>query len=249
MDTMTDQSTNEWMELLQDGEVYKISDQVEYNFSKIGKDIFAKVLQKYGSKNAPVLEAGCGEAFYSFALSKCGCSNITCLDISGPLISRLSQFSNSSGFSNSMKFSEGNIFDLSEYNGKYKLVFNHGVYEHWDKADRASMLQQIHQTLSANGKYIIAIPNLASPLFSSALKSEGVPQMYRITMSDLKKELTESGFKVVEDGYLFVGPGFEQWLSIKLLKYPINFVNSIFGFLPKFIQKVLAAHLYVVASK
>jgi 2-polyprenyl-3-methyl-5-hydroxy-6-metoxy-1,4-benzoquinol methylase len=214
------------------------------------ENTFYKILCRYSNRKDKILEAGCGMAYISFALVKEGFQT-TALDISENIIKYLINLKSECGFQGDYPlFISGDIFELDKLNKSYDVVFNHGVYEHFlNKDDRKSALSNIYNSLNKNGRYIVAIPNLINPLFNSAISHDQVPKMAVFDSQSLQSELREAGFNILESGYLFVGPGFEQWLKTAWLAYPIYVVDKMWGIMPFFLRKMIAAHIYCVAQK
>ena len=247
-----DKSTQKWLKVINSGRAYSNHQQFDVikNLEKVAEHHFCKILQKHVSQGDTVLEAGCGYAFDSFYLSFVGIK-VVALDISEKLIQELQLTKNSIkslGTSN-LELVVGSIFELDKLNKKFNLVFNHGVYEHWLlKEERNQMLQNFSSVLTNNGKYIVAVPNLKNSLFYT-LSNKDVPEMCEFTLSDLANELYQNGFNIIDRGYLFVGPGFKQWLKYAWMAFPINLIDKVYYRLPLTLKKLLAAHIYCVAEK
>ena len=248
-----DKSTQEWLEVINSGRAYSNFQpgDVLKHFKKSAKQHFSKILRRYIIKGDVVLDAGCGPAYNSFYFAYEGI-NVTALDISEKLIRELLQVKNvldNHAMSN-LELVVGSIFELNKLDKKFNVVFNNGVYEHWlSREDRDRILQNISAVLSEHGKYIVAVPNLKNPLFHAALSDNEVPDMWEFTLSDLENELLENGFNTIETGYMFVAPGFEQWLQSPWMAYPIHLIDNLYPSLPFVFRKLLAAHIYCVAEK
>ena len=247
MDTVT----QEWIRVINSGRAYsKLQpDDLMNNLEALSVKYFSKILRGHISKEDEALEAGCGSALNSFCLAYNGI-DVTSLDISEKLIQALQQVRKllSREVTSNLQFVVGDVFQLNKLDKKFSLVFNHGVYEHWIcRKDRDRMLQSISSVLADKGKYVVAVPNLKNPLFHAALSSNEVPDMYKFTLSELEDELIQNGFKIVETGYLFVGPGFEQWLKRAWMAYPIRFIDKFYPKFPNVLRMLLGAHMYCVA--
>jgi len=246
-----DKSTDKWLAVINSGRAYSNHQQFDrLNLEKVAEHHFCNIIQKHVSQGETILEAGCGSAYDSFYLSSLNIK-VTALDISEKLIQELQQVRKviKASTKSNLELVVGSIFELKKLNKKFNLIFNHGVYEHWPKEERYQILQNASSALVDKGRYIVATPNLESPLFHAALSNNEVPEMWEFNLSELEDELRQNGFKIIETGYLFVSPGFEQWLENRWMAYPINFINKIYYRFPRIIRKLLAAHIYCVAEK
>ena len=210
--------------------------------------VFFQVLLKYVSTGDTVLEAGCGWAFSSFALARRGIRTVA-LDISEKLVEDLNNIRRGLGaeYEKYLEVVQGDLFQLKRLGRKFNVIVNDDTYEYFtDENDRQRILVNIGQCLEAGGKYIVAVPNMNNPFFN-AVVDQKMPAIHRFDIKSLKTELERSEFQVVETGYQFVNPGFEQWLKIKWAAALVRIANNFFSYFPPFFKRVLAAHLYCVA--
>ena len=245
-------TTQEWIHIIESGRAYDIRPAtIEKGLLRLNHDHFHRVLLSHSSAGDKVLEAGCGEAYYSFALAAGG-RIVTALDISPVLIARLQKIDKSTSVktSNRLKFIIGDIFDLSSLKQQFNLVFNHGVYEHWlTWNERSKILENIAMSLKCHGRYALAVPNLKNPMFYLSLSRDHVPAMQAFTMGRIRAELLHHGMETIDKGYLFVGPGYEQWVKHKWLVYPVELMRTIYRKLPSMFQRLFSAHIYCVGKR
>ena len=207
-------------------------------------------LRRHIPVRGKALEAGCGWACCSFALADQGIS-VTALDISEKLITTLKRMKQEMGeaIRSHLELITGDLFKLSELGERFDLIFNDGTYEHFlSLKDRQTILANMRDQLKPEGKYVVAVPNLANPFFCWVVDRK-MPAMQRFGLRSLAGELEASGFRVLEQGYLFVNAGFEQWLKARWMAGPVWAVNGMFEAFPGFLKKILAAHIYCVAQK
>lgn len=210
------------------------------------KYAFFHTLTQHVRSRQRVLEAGCGLAFSSFALARRNVT-VTALDVSSRLIDDLKRKKDELGWKHVLPV-QGDIFELAQRGRLYDAIFSDGTYEHFRREERQAFLWNIRESLSPGGKFIVSVPNVGNPLFGSAVDMR-MPWMQSFTPESLRAELEGGGFRVVETGYSFVNPGFEQWLKAKWMVVPVHVAGFIFRFLPKPLQRVFAVHLYCVAAK
>ena len=242
-----------WVRVIQEGKGYsgidasrfrRLIDQTKKNYA------LYKVLRRHVANGSKVLEAGCGWACSSFALAEDGIS-VTAIDISEKLIEDLKEVQKELGgpAQSNLKLLPGDIFKLAELREKFDVIFNDGTYEHFLNAeDRKTILRDTCNQLKQNGKYIVAVPNVENPFFRWVVDPK-MPAMQPFSLKTLAAELEAGGFQVIEQGYQFVNPGFEQWLKSRWMAQPVWMVNGAFGYFPKFLKKTVAAHIYCVAQK
>ena len=248
-----DKTTKDWIKIIDSGRAFsKVQSVVAMEHLKnVSHNCFFRILRNHTSCQDKVLEAGCGSAFFSFSLALRGIE-VTALDISDKLIRQLIQIQNSFFHKDlsKLEFVVGSILELDLLKKRYNIVFNHGVYEHWlSYDDRQLVLKNVKSVLSKNGKFIVAVPNLGNPLFNTALSKTEVPAMYIFSPAELRHELQESGLKVIEQGYLFVSPGFEQWVRYEWMTSMIKIIEKAYTQFPYLIKKIFSAHIYAVAIK
>ena len=94
------------------------------------------------------------------------------------------------------------------------------------------MLNNCKTALQDDGKLVIAIPYLKNPLFWLALRKQDVPSMVEFCLEELVLEIEAAGFSVLDKGYLFVAPGFEEWLKYSWIATPIHFISNIWDWMP-----------------
>ena len=117
--------TQEWINIIDSGRAYSkltIENHL-FDFERLKNNHFIKVIKYHCSKGDQVLEAGCGEACNSFVLASNGI-NVTALDISETLISKLQQVRNyiDTKTAKCLEFVIGDIFKLNKLDKQFDLV-------------------------------------------------------------------------------------------------------------------------------
>ena len=252
MSTHSDDAGRAWIKTIDEAKGYNTIDAIAYRrlLSRMHNYAFFRATLRHLAPGQSVLEAGCGWALTSFALAERGIQS-TALDISGKLITDLTNLQRELGepFSVHLQCVVGDIFHLDRLAGLFDAVCSDGTYEHFLEAeDRREILRNFRNSLTEKGKVMIAVPNLHNPFFSSAVDQK-MPAMQPFTLMSLQRELEQGGFRVMETGYSFVNPGFEQWVKSRAIILPVRIVNFFFRYLPRPLKKLVAAHLYVIAEK
>ncbi len=242
--------SQDWIHAIQEGKGYTpiAPDSYRKLLKNIDEYSFFRTLKKYVTSGDKVLEAGCGWAFSSFALAQKHI-NVIPVDISGTLIASLIKLKHELGqpFDQFLSPLEGDIFHLDQIVEKQDIIFSDGTYEHFTKNERIIFLQKIKSSLSLGGKFIISVPNMHNPFFGFVV-GNAMPLCFPFTMKSLSSELIAGGFQILEQGYSFVNPGFEQWAKRKWMVIPIRMCNGIFRFLPTRMKILFCAHFYCVAE-
>jgi len=224
-----------WIQAIEDG-AYALPDKDTFQrmISEMDHYNFYRVLSDYNWTTG--IELGCGWALLSLAFSDN--RKILAIDISGQLIRGLNKMDLGP------VFIMWNIFKVRNMASKFDLLFSDGTYQHYDEEDRISFLDNAKSIMKEDGILAISVPNLCNPFLHGA-SNEQMPKMYPFTVATLTDELETSGLTVIETGYSFVNPGFEQWVKYRWMIPVIKFVNRIFPFIP--FKNVFAAHLFVIA--
>lgn len=211
---------------------------------------YYKAVQKYVRPGQSVLEAGCGWAFTSFALAEYG-ARATAIDISPKLVTDLQRLQQQLGgaYTSHLSITVGDIFRLPALGQTFDAVTSDGTYEHFLKdSDRKDILGSVRAVLREEGLFIVAVPNLRNPFFRFVVERK-MPDMHPFTIESLVKELKQGGFCVLETGFSFVNPGFQQWIKSRWMTAPIHMVNAVFPLLPRMGKSLLGAHVFCVAKK
>ena len=249
---MTDhKESSDWVRAIDEGAGYSAPDVSAFRrlLGYMHQYSFYRAICKYAKSGDVVLEAGCGWATSSFALANRKV-RIIAIDISETLVVTLQNLQTSLGgdIATNIKFQVGDILKM-DIDRPCDLVFSDGTYEHFPELeDRKIILKNTKNILKDGGFVAVAVPNLFNPFFRMVVDAK-MPTMHPFTINTLSDELELNGFSVVETGYSFVNPGFEQWVKSRWMIWPIRLVSIVFRFFPKFIQSLIAAHIYCIAKK
>lgn len=252
MNAALHRESENWVKTIDEGKGYAAVEPHVFKkiLARISQYVIYDAVIKHTRPGQSVLEAGCGWAVSSFALAEQGRS-VTALDISEKLISNLQDLQRTLGepFTKNLTLVVGDIFRLADLNKTFDVLFSDGTYEHFlQDDDRRKIVQQMKAILRLNGLLLVAVPNLKNPFFGSVVDQK-MPAMHVFTLRSLVKELEEGGFHVIETGYSFVNPGFEQWAKSRWMISIIRLADAVFPFLPRFLKSMCAAHFYCVARK
>lgn len=151
-----------------------------------------------GFKDMTICELGCGTGYSSLLMCKEG-ANITLVDFS----------TNAKRYNDLilkyLKINEHNVnFIISDaYSknldiGKFDLVWNCGVLEHYNWYDALDLVKVMMKHVKSNGKVMITIPNQISPqiIYLNLSKGKGTEIYYSYRM--LKKLMIDVGLVNVE---------------------------------------------------
>lgn len=242
-----------WIRTIEEGKGYAAIDALLFRklLGRITAYAFFRALHRRVRPGDTVLEIGCGWAMSSFALAGEGGVSVTALDIAEKLIADLRHLQKELGgsYATQLTLVAGDAFRLREMERTFDVVFSDGTYEHFLRAnDRRKFLEQARAVLRDGGIFCLAVPNLHNPFFRSVVDPK-MPAMFPFTLRHLAAELRQGGFQVLETGYSFVNPGFEQWVRSRWMIAGIRATTALFCYLPRPVKGILAAHLYCVAQK
>ncbi len=246
------EESQNWIRTIDEGKGYAAIDAASFRrlLGGIHRYAFYRVLKRYLLRGSSVLEAGCGWGLSSFALAERNVL-VTAVDISEKLIESLQRLQAELGgrYAANLSLVAWDIFRLAEMNKTFCAVFSDGTYEHFDNPeDRQRILWNVRAALKQHGFFMVAVPNLRNPFFNLVVDRK-MPPMHAFTIDDLATELEQGGFEVLEKGFSFVNPGFEQWVQSRWMIGLVHSANSVFRFLPRPIKRLFAAHLYCVGRK
>lgn len=243
-----------WIRTIEEGKGYAAIDASLFRklIGRITEYAFFRALRRRIRPGDAVLEVGCGWAMSSFALAGEGGVSVTALDIAEKLIADLRHLQKELGgsYATHLTLVAGDAFRLHEIMERtFDVVFSDGTYEHFLRdEDRQKFLEQARAVLRNGGIFSVAVPNLHNPFFRSVVNPT-MPAMFPFTLRRLATELHQGGFRLLETGYSFVNPGFEQWVRSHWMVAGILAMNALFRYLPRPVKGLLAAHLYCVAQK
>ncbi|MHA8076055.1 methyltransferase domain-containing protein [Aquirufa sp. TARAVU-A1A] len=165
---------------------------------KFGYRVFSFV-SNHISKEAKILDYGCGLGLFSIPFVLNGFTNYKGVDLGEDYINH--------GKNLGFNVYQNSIDDLIAKNEKFDLVITHHVLEHIP--DINEFLSKVKLVLNDGGKFFIAVPGLINlPLAYDLLDFFQFPHCWSFTRSSLNKLLCKHGFSEIignEDIYsLFV---------------------------------------------
>jgi ubiquinone/menaquinone biosynthesis C-methylase UbiE len=175
------------------------------------------IIDSFYRENSRVLEAGCSTGITSLILDDR--FDKTLVDLNAAAI-RLSQelFGQ---FKKKATFVVDDMFRLPFPDESFDVVFNSGVLEHFEYHDRVRALREYGRVMKQDGIMLIAFPNHFSKpykLVYEYLNSRNRwPYPKELALYDLKNELIQSGFKLIER-------------RIIDRRTPINYLNHVKGY-------------------
>lgn len=210
-----------------------------------------------GSK---VLEAGCGSGRESLFFTTIGC-RCTAVDISEIPLRALQQASAHVAAVHDRERSQlllvaADIFELPFGDGTFDLVFNSGVFEHYDRATRRCLLDELIRVTRRGGFVALAIPNkrhLLSRWWDWLIERCTDFPLYHILEQDIEDallgEMSELGHDVVLhdwiDCYDTMGH-FPNWLPLRLVAFAATFALPR---LPRCLRRKLGTRTLFVMKK
>lgn len=174
-----------------------------YNSPATFQEELAVYLSKLCSSRGyrDVIEAGCETATTSMRLT--GELNRHFLDLNDEVLAKVEAACERVGIVG--VFISEDMFNMSAPDDSYDLVFNSGVLEHFDQAQRVSILREYARVLRDDGTMVIVVPNHYSFPYRSAYVLKKVllrgfewpwPPEYRIR--DLRDEANAAGLVLSE---------------------------------------------------
>jgi 2-polyprenyl-3-methyl-5-hydroxy-6-metoxy-1,4-benzoquinol methylase len=210
------------------------------NWRKLRKKVLPLLIGY--SKDANILDLGCGPGYIMQSLRSEGFKNITGIDISSEQIVKAKQ--------KGLNVKVGNVFDyLILESNKYDIIIAFDFIEHFDKDELIKLIALINQTLKNGGILVIHTPN-GQGMFPQKIIYGDLTHLTIVTPNSLIQLLKLEGFdeiKIIESGPVAVNIiGFLRliiWKTIKIL-YNIIRLAETGGR-----DKILTQDLFCVAKK
>jgi len=156
------------------------------------------IIDSFCREKSKILEVGCSTGITSFILDDR--FNKTLLDLNAAAI-RLSMelFAR---FHKKATFVVGDMFKLPLPDESFDIVFNSGVVEHFEYQARVNALKEYARVLKPDGLMLIAFPNHFSKPYRLTYKYLNArnrwPYPKEIALFDMKHELSDAGFRLIE---------------------------------------------------
>lgn len=189
------------------------------NWCKLRKKILP-LLSGY-SKNANILDLGCGPGYIMQSLRSEGFKNITGIDISGEQIAKAKQ--------KGLNVRVGNVFNLliMETN-KYDIIIIFDFIEHFDKDELIKLIDLINKALKVGGILLIHTPN-GQGMFPQKIIYGDMTHLTIISPNSLIQLLKLQGFteiKIIEGGPVAINIlGLLRLIVWKIIKVIYNIIR------------------------
>jgi len=129
------------------------------------------------------------------------------------------------------------MFKMNFQDGKFDLVYNAGVAEHYSYDERVTLLKEYSRVLKKDGMMVIAIPNhysvpyrLAYIFHNYILFGRFWPWPKEKKIYDMKEEINESGLQFVTRTVLAKKTAFKFWRPFTFLKTMFEYFDSKFNY-------------------
>lgn len=184
-----------------------------------------QTVEKYlKSKNAKVLDIGCGAGTVDFYLASKG-NRVLGFDISPKAIKACNESARIMGLDKLARFKVVN-FPNQSIDDKFDLVIFSEVIEHLK--DDTLALVKINKMLNKNGILILTTPSKHAPLYRLGYAKgfdKRVGHLRRYAIQDLSKKCEANGFKIIEThriegilrNFLFLNPYAGKF--VRLIKF------------------------------
>lgn len=205
---------------------------------------FAKYIPE--SRNANILEIGCGYGKNIIALKELGYVNVSGIDLSEEQV----DFAKSK-----LKLNDIECIDVFEYlsknNQKFDCILLIDVIEHFDLTALIKLGIMLEECLTDSGKLIIQVPNDLSPM--NPIRSGDLTHIRAFTPQSLNQYITSSNMKIIDVSETQIPIRGIVQLIRKLiwkmfLRPVLNFIFSILHGKYAF-NKVFTANLICIAHK
>ncbi|MFH1784731.1 MAG: class I SAM-dependent methyltransferase [bacterium] len=177
--------TNRWLEFLEK-ETEKYHNLLEYsvNHWNYNDPLYFKIKELL-KPQAKILDIGCGFGLSDIYLQECGYSVIG-IDNDINIVEQARR--NAEYFNSSVKFEQGDAFDLSKYYDSFDLVFSVGVAEHFDRGITVKLIKEQAKCAS----YVICVIPTKFTKYSGEITDERI-----YTISQLSGIFKEAELKVI----------------------------------------------------
>lgn len=161
-----------------------------------------QIKKNVGFDRKKILEVGGGGSQWLALLSKQHPSSIfVALDYSEEGCSLIEEYAKNNKLRN-LKVTCKDLFDCSVDEGKFDVIYSHGVVEHFQ--DLSQVMLVIKKLLAENGRLITFIPNMSGVI--GKLTKFFKKEVYNIHVIHDKESFikghTDAGLEVIESGYL-----------------------------------------------
>ncbi|MBT9151726.1 MAG: Ubiquinone biosynthesis O-methyltransferase [candidate division WS2 bacterium] len=159
------------------------------------------------SREAPILDAGCGVGYLEFYLLKKGFTNIDAVDISAEQINAAKEYMKAYrvDVADRVRF---HCIDIIEYlkssSTAYAVIAAIDILEHFSKDEVFTFLELVYNALDDEGCIIVRVPNMEHPFRACYHLYHDFTHETGFTCSSLKQCLLAAGFDAIS-------VNFEKW--------------------------------------
>ena len=201
-----------------------------HNPAHFQRELADLIKNNSGCGNFNVIEVGCELGVTSLLLPDK--YNKTLLDLN-PLAIDLVKKSHKE-LNKEATFLVADMFNMPIEDGKYHIVFNAGVIEHFNESERECAFKEYRRILKSNGIMYIAFPNHYSFPYRAAyiirrfFNKWPYPEEFKIF--DLKKEIDNAGLQL-ERRVTLSKKSLMKWLDfIPPLKWLLQLIDKTYNF-------------------
>lgn len=157
---------------------------------------YEKILN--GFDNKEICELGCGSGYSSLLMAQKG-AKVTLVDFSHNALNYSKELCSYMKIDiDKVNFIKEDGFRLNKKIGKFDVVWNCGVIEHYEHDAAVNLIEKIASHTKVGGKVMITLPNLLSPQLIYKMIQEGKGSEIFFSHRMLKRYMEESGLTDVE---------------------------------------------------
>jgi SAM-dependent methyltransferase len=202
-----------------DSHAYRLAGGAPF-LRRFGRSPFVRLPAGYArlAPGSRVLEAGCGSGKFSLCFAMLGCE-VTALDYSAAALANLSEarrrLEPALGRLR-LRLVQGDLERLGLAAGRFDLVINEGVVEHWlEGAERQRVLGAMARAARRGGVVAVIVPNGRHPFMDRWLQHHpgllSAPPMVRYGPALLAEDLSSAGLADLRVDGIYAWRTLEWW--------------------------------------